>query len=261
MPDQDPTTPATVTEPEPELIEPVVTEPAEPHPLDPGGKRFNEVYRGMQDANRRADALEAEIAALKAKAAPSAQPTMYTPQQLQAMVDAGQVTPALMAAQLAWQSGQQVKAEVRQEMQAETRITAAKREVQDYVTKLPKLLDETSDEFRRAHRAAMDVADELGLPLADPRVQRRALREAFGTLDRVTTVQKTAEQVRQNADTYVETGGGGGGSNQKPAPDPLKNVPKVYMQHWHSLGYTREQMIDEAKYITPRNAKKLADLA
>lgn len=261
MPDNDTTTP-----PEPEIIpavEPVAVEPAaaEPHPLDPGGKRFNEVYRDMREATRRADALEAEVNALKAKAAPpAAAQTFYTPGQLQTMVDAGQVTPALMAAQLAWQQGQQVKAEVRQEMQIEGRITAAKREVSEYVAKLPKLLDETSPEFRRAHQAAIDVAEDMGLKLDDPRVQRRALREAFGQLDRVTAVQRTNAQAASNADTYVETGGGGGGQTNTVAADPLKSVPGVYLEHWKQLGYTREQMIEEAQYITPRAARKLAGL-
>lgn len=251
MPDEVKTEVETIAEPEVE--ERVEVEDDKVHPLEPGGERFSAVYKDMKDSQREAAALREENARLKAERAKAPTPAaekFYTHQELQKMADAGQITPAQASAQLAWQERQLAKREIRTELQQERRNETALGEVQQYMRALPKLRDVTSTEYVKVRTAAEEIAAEMDLDITDPRVQRRALRESFGTLDKVTATAKTREFARQNADTHAETGRGGG-SEDTQKKDPLKGVPSHYLEHWKRRGYSREQMIEEAKWIRP----------
>ena len=223
-------------------------EPEPPHPLDPGGQRFGEVYRDMQDARREAARLQGELDATRRQAQPQpAQPQFYSPNDLQGLVDSGRITPAVMTAQIAWQERQIAKQEMRQEWTQHEQMRGAGAEVTQYMAAIPKLGDAMSEERRRVDSMVREIAAEMNTTMDDPRAQRRALQIAFGTLDKVTKPKVTVTQ----AETYVETAGGGG--NKKPATsgDPLKDVPAAYKTHWEKMGYTREQMVEEARYIRP----------
>lgn len=273
MPDTDIITDDTLTDtpqPAPEGAPPTPPEaspppapeaaPARPHPLEPGGERFEQVYARMRQSERDAMELRERLAALERQAKP-AQPTVqfYSDTQLQAAVDQGKITPAQMASQLALQAKELGKTEIRQELRLETRRTEAAREVDQYIDKRPALLDTGSEDFRRVARAAREVAEDMNLDVTDPRVQRRALRETLGTLDRIATVTTLTNHNRQHSDTHAETGRGGGHSTTPAATDALlKTVPKPLMAQWERWGYSRERMLAEAKYIDPKVAKRLA---
>jgi hypothetical protein len=139
---------------------------------------------------------------------------------------------------------------MRQEFGLIQRNQAAGDEVKKYVAAIPKLADTASEEFRRVDKINREIAEEMGLPVEDPRSQRRALQIAFGSLDKLTKTKVNTESDRVNAETYVETGAGGKVTG-KPSADPLKNIPETYKQHWARLGYTQKQMEEEAKYIRP----------
>src|SRR6266446_10446407 len=91
---------------EPEKETPEV---ATPHPLEPGGPRFEEVYRRMKEAEARDMENRDRIARLEGQAQvltrqPSQpQQQTFTPDQLQALVDQGRISPAQMAHQISWQ--------------------------------------------------------------------------------------------------------------------------------------------------------------
>jgi hypothetical protein len=100
----------------------------------------------------------------------------------------------------------------------------------------------------RASRAAAEIAEDLGADIRDLRVQRQALRQTFGSLDRLVDASKTRDYARDHADTAIETRGGG--SRTPPGkPDPFKDVPKPLMDHWNHLRYTDEQKQEELKYV------------
>ena len=251
MADEQEPVPVTVPEGQvvPEVVEP---EPEVTHPLEPGGQRFSEVYRDMQDARRETARLQGELDAYRRQSPPqSQQPQFYTPQQLQGEVDNGHITPAVMTAQIAWQERQIAKQEMRQEFSQAEHARGAGAEIQRYVDMIPKLGDVGSDEFRRVDRVNREMAGEMGLPLDDLRVQRRALQIVYGPVDRLTKSKAASEATRTHSDTYVESGAGGGGVKPKLSTDPLKDVPATYMKHWERLGYTREQMVEESKFIRP----------
>lgn len=189
--------------------------------------------------------LEGRVEAAK-PAAPAAQ-KVWTETELQALVDQSRITPAQMAAQIAMQVAASTKREVLTEIDQRQRTQTALHEVNDYRTKIPALANTASPEFQRVASAAWDIAEETGMDVRDPRVQRRALRETFGTLDRIAAAATTREFSRAHAETHTETGGGGG--HRAATPDPLKDVEPERIEYWKAHGYTRERMIEEAKYI------------
>lgn len=223
---------------------PVVEEKV--HPLHEGGVRFEEVVREKNEWKAQAEAYRVQLD--RPKPEPPAQAAQfYSPEQLQVAVDNGKITPAAMAAQLAWQAKETGKREMKAEFAADQRRGSALTEVNQYLDKIPALGNQSSTEFGKVRRAAFEIADEMGLDVTDPRVQRRALRETFGTLDRVAQTTQLRDFDRKHADTSIETASGGGG--RQPANDPLKNVPKPLMDHWKTRGFSVEEMKKQLPYV------------
>lgn len=246
VPAIDPADPAAAPAPTPEAA---AVEPS-PHPLAPGGVRFEEVYREAKQAKSENQELRERLARLEGAAAvkPAAEtPKFYTPQQLQAMVDRAEITPAVMADQIAWQRSVQSEQTILQKVERTQRMTSALAEVEAYLVKVPTLTDRSSSDFSRVAQAARDIAADTGREVSDPVVQRLALRATYGPLDRLAAGSQVREDARRQADTFAEPGGGGGQTPR--TPDPLKDVPREYLEHWKSLGYTQAQMIEEAKYV------------
>ena len=226
------------------------------HPLAPGGVRFEEVVREKNEWKAQTADLRARLATLEnpPRQEPAKAPTFYTAEQLQQAVDAGQITHAKMADQLAWQRAESMRQQVVTETQLNQKRASATAEITQYTDRVPALADSTSPEFLRAARAAAEIADDMGWDIRDPRVQRQALRQTFGSLDRLAASDKTREYDRQHADTAMETRGGGRGT--PPKPDPFAVVPKPLMDEWKRLGYTPEQMKEELKYVDPVRWKR-----
>lgn len=254
MPDEDPIVPAADDAPAPEPdvdAAPPDTE-GEPHPLEPGGKRFSEVYGDMKDARREAQELRERLARLEGASTvtqppPKVEDRFYTAEELQALVDGARISPAKMADQLAWQRAELKGRAIVEQQAVEAKRQHALSEVNKYVDHLPALLNQSSPEFVRAARVAREIADELGRQPDDPIVQRRALREAFGPLDKLEQAKVTRESTRRSADTHAETASGSKADVTN--KDPLKGVPQRYLDHWKKLNYTREQMIAEVPYV------------
>ena len=238
---------------------PVSETPApDPHPLEPGGRRFEEVYARMKDAERRAQEQAERVARLEGQVSVAQRPAQpqqqfYSVEVIQAAIDRGQITPAAGAQQLAWQqtqiAGQQYAAQARIQEQIKTALA----EVRQYMDKIPALNDSGSPEITKVANAARDIAEEMGLTMDDPRVQRRALRETFSTLDRVTARAKTQEADRQSRVPHAESGGGGGAALVVTnGDDPLKGVDPKQLAYWKRLNYTPAKMAEEAKYYRNR---------
>mgnify|MGYP001607787052 CR=1 FL=1 len=249
------------------VVEPVVeTEVVEIHPLEPGGKRFQEVYGDWRSEQQRAQRAEAEIAALRQQMQPR-QPQQYTPEQiaayLQQQIDQGQITPMAAANALSQFNARQVATQTA--MQVEqirtqgAKLQAAGTEVNQYIARVPSLKDTNSDEFKRVSEAAYSASDDMGLPVTDLRVQRRALREVYGTLDKMAKNDGERESSRRASLPHVETSAGGTRQPAAPAGADAwkKDVPADYLTYWKQRGYSEQQMKDEAKYVTkaPRKVR------
>ena len=87
--------------------------------------------------------------------------------------------------------------------------------------------------------------------LAAPVQQRRALREVYGTLDRITQANTDRESSRRASLPHVESTPGGTRNpvSQKVDDAWKKDVPERYFEFWKKQGYSEARMKDEAKYI------------
>ena len=73
----------------------------------------------------------------------------------------------------------------------------------------------------------------------------------YGSVERVASNGTAREQSREASLPHTETSVGG--TNRAPAAKPddaLKGVSQKYIDFWTKKGYTRERMIEEAKYVT-----------
>lgn len=261
MPDNDDTTGTTVADgavetPTPESVQTPAPDgdASAAHPLEPGGERFEQVYARLKTLERLADDRLTRITELEAKTAPKeAAPAVqvYTPDQLQTAVDQGRITQAQASAQLALQAKEQAKSEMRAETQRENLRLSAAREVDQFIDKKPDLLDPSSESFRRVARVAREIASEMGTDVNDPRVQRRALRETFGTLDRVQQTRQTQAHDRRSGDIYAETGRGGGAQPPEKASPALKNVPREWVDYWRPRVANEKELENLAKHYRP----------
>ncbi len=244
-----------VVEPVEVVEEPVVETPevVEPHPLAEGGARFNEVYARMKQAEERATRMEGMLAAQQRPQQPQQQ-QVYNAAQLQVMVDRGQVTPMEASDYLAQlharaQALQTTTAAI-QMQQLNAKVQAAAEEVNTFISKVPSLRDTNSAEFQKVAQIAYQTAEDMGLPATDFRVQRAALRQVYGSVERITSNGQARQQSREASLPHTETAMGGSGKTVVKGDDALKGVSQKYIDFWTKKGYTRERMIQEAKYVT-----------
>lgn len=221
------------------------------HPLAEGGVRFNEVYGEMKAAKARADMLERQLAeaqAAKQAAVPAAQ--TYTPAQLQAMVDAGRITPAAMSDQIAWQRVQEGRQQMAQEWEQRQLTQEAQTDIDRYLVAKPDALGDP-----RVLTAARQLMRETGWRETDPRLARRALREVYGAPDRIESTQRQQEASRQAGTTGVVEGRAGGGmATGGNTNDPLKGAPQYLVEFWDQMNYSKEQRLKEFKMYKPPKA-------
>lgn len=242
--------PAVAPDPQEERIDRIVAQR-----LGKYAARTREAENQVKEYAERLARLEgqASVLARPAQAPPPPQQT-YTPQQLQELVDQGRITPALMADQIAYQRQQQGNQELLKTLAQQRRTEAAMGEVNQYITKMPALSQTTSAEFRKVAAAAHEIADEMGLPIQDARVQRRALRETFGSLDKLAEVGKAREFDRENADTHAASGSGGGRTEPR-VKDKLAGIPPEQIAFWKAKNYSQKMMEDEAVFFRQRRAR------
>lgn len=253
-----------VVEPVVEEVPPVAVVPepeAEIHPLAEGGARFNEVYARMKQAEERATRAEAERAAVlvqQQRQTQQSQAQPFTPEQaaayLQQQVDRGQMTPMDATNALSQFNARRIANEtavqVQQITQLNTRLQAASVEVQQYIEKVPALRNNASPDFAKVSDAAYALSEDMNLPVSDLRVQRAALRQVYGSIEKMAQASTVRAATRDASLPHVETGAGGRptGAPAK-ADDGLKGISQKYIDFWTKRGYTRERMIEEAKYV------------
>ena len=223
------------------------------HPLEPGGERFEEVIRQKNEARADAEFWRKQAETLRVAQAQPVQPQpqkkVYTVQELEQARTAGQISDGQMMDILAYQRAQEARVQTVRDSLTQSRQQEATREVREYLTTVPAAGNTSSPEFSKVAVSAYEIAEEMGLDVTDPRVQRRAFRETFGPLSKLASVNRAKDFSRSNADTHVESGGGGETTRET---NPLVNAPKPLVDHWKSLGYSEQRMKDELKYVNLR---------
>lgn len=142
------------------------------------------------------------------------------------------------------QAVEEAKREVTESLRAERTTQTARQEIQGYMQAVPGLTDRSSQEFRELTEEYQRLLD-MGYLDSDA-TQRVACRSTFGPLERLQGRAKVDRDTRPERETFTEHG-----ADRRPADaskDPLKNIPKVQIDFWQRMGYTREQMIAEAPY-------------
>ena len=177
-------------------------EPRQVHPLAPGGKRFEQVYRQAKDAQRelvteREKRIRAETLLEEKSKVPSTQEkTEYSWAELEPMIVSGQITRADAEAHREQVLKKKVTADLRSDLTREsntaTRVQTLSRSVDEYLTALPMLTDIASVERRKVDGEFDWLVQVQGLDPAhidEPTrkaLQLTALRNAFGSIDGLT---------------------------------------------------------------------------
>ncbi len=236
---------------------PVVTDPKieEPPKTPPGYVPI----RALQDERTKRQSLETlhvedqrSIAALqgelKGRTAPVAEPAKITVDDVLKAYTAGNITEvekdrAVYA--LAKRDGkEETKAEIVQSFRMEQTAHNARQDIQEYVKILPGLADHSSQEFRELSAEYQRLL-EMGHPDSES-TQRVAFRSTFGPVERL-KAKSVVDRGTRESETFTEQGTGRRPEDGGKA-DPLKNIPKVQIEHWTRMGYNKEQMIAEAPY-------------
>ncbi len=140
---------------------------------------------------------------------------------------------------------EETKAEIVQSFRAEHTTQTARQDIQEYMKAVPGLADRSSQEFRDLSAEYQHLL-EMGYPDSES-TQRVACRSTFGPVERLKAKDAADRGTRETA-TFTEQGTGRRPEDAGKA-DPLKNIPKVQIEHWTRMGYSKEQMIAEAPYF------------
>lgn len=228
------------------------------HPLEPGGKRFNQVYARAKDAEarlqserERAARLEGELEALKrTPAKPEATtPPRYTASQLQAMIDEGKATVGQVLAYqeetLKQELQAQVDKKVSETLSTHQRGNSVQQEIQEYRTLVPEALQHGTPENQRLVKE-MNYLVSLGHDGNDQRTALIAARAAFGDPESIKT-KRAAKAIPNGRDTMQDTTQTG---KQKPnEKDPLKDLTARQRTHY-------QHMIDRGVYGSWKEVKE-----
>lgn len=220
------------------------------HPLEPGGKRFNQVYARAKDAEarlqserERAARLEGELEALKrAPTKPeTATPPRYTASQLQAMIDEGKATVGQVLAYqeetLKKELAAEVDKKVSETLSTHQRGNTVQQEIQEYRSLVPEALQPGTPENQRLVRE-MNYLVSLGHDGNDQRTALIAARAAFGDPESLKT-KRAAKAIPTGRDTMQDTTSSGKPKSSE--KDPLKDLTARERQHY-------QHMIDRGVY-------------
>ena len=235
-----PTIPGAVASPEttPEEGE----TPAIPKP------RFDEVLTRAKAAEQKNLELEARVRSLESKPATPQGQVTPTLTDVLAAYDKGQITETMKDQWVHYLSKEDAKREFGGVVLQAATASKAQATVADYVKAYPMLRDPASPEFHALSHTYAELLMEGSVDgLA---TQAKALRMTFGP---VKGPAAGSGPPAARPDTFVEASGGGVRMPQE--TDPLKDVPERQKAYWKSKGYSKAQMIEEAKHYAVRSLK------
>jgi len=233
------------------------------HPLEPGGKRFNQVYARMGQAERDRDAerearirLEGQLAGLMDQGNNTTTTTTtnapVTEQVIREKYTAGELDQfeALKAlAEITTNEKLTKEKSERQLTDAYTnQMASAIKEVNQYMAVAPDLATGEHPRMGEIKAAYNELIGEGYSP--DQRTQRIALRQVFGTVE---TFKRRAGMGKIRSDHHSEDGAGGGietgGGGKK---DPFGDISARQKKYWDERGASVQERESEAKFIRAR---------
>jgi hypothetical protein len=256
------TQPEDVTVPEPELDAPnqepdaaptlELEPPAHakpPHPLHPGGVRFEQIYAQSKQYKRDLEherelrlAAEAKLSQpATTQASPTNAPAEYTWEQLEGFIKEGRISLADANAHREQVLLRSLKAQVKDEYQAEiktnTRVQTLTSQLNEYVGAIPAILQEDSPERARLDAEfdwLVSVQDRNPSKMSEAErkaLQLTALRNVYGPIDSVAK-QKTSLRT----ETQQERAGGSPPSRKvNPDQELLNKLTRPQIEHYEKM--------------------------
>lgn len=215
----------------------------EPHPLEPGGDRFKQVWaRGkdaeykLQQERERAARLEGELHALKSTQQAKPAEPVYTMAQLQGFVDEGRISQAQALDYWAKQSEKEAERKAEAKFNAlyesKTKTHTIQQELDKYKSAVPEILQAGTPEYTRMEQEHQYLIN-MGYDANDMRTAVLAARAAFG--DPTTAAQRkkatTSHGERPTMQDVQTTG-----SSSKPATkDPVQSLSPAQKAHYTKM--------------------------
>lgn len=271
-------TPTPTPEPEPEPTPEPIPEPTPEFPIDdsePGGDTPQAVYQRKlhrrakraeaerEDANRRNLVLETELRTLKESRIPTDKKRIFTPQEIQAAIDAQQISVAEGADYLAeiraTQKAEAVLKTERERVDNESRAERAQDSISGYVDALPWLSD-TNDARRKGLEAEHKrLTDPYGIYRLQPGsiTDLMVLERVLGPLDKIRAREAAAALSRASLDAHAE--GGSGGAGKPPVASGSSNIEKMpqhFKDFWAKSQTPVAEQEKEAKIYLAGRGKK-----
>lgn len=192
----------------------------------------------LKSATDKYHALEVKLAELQGKAAASEKqadtPKRYTKAELNAAVQAGQITADVADEVWAKQIREDAKAEATRDVlgtvRAERRQERINSDLAEYKRLDPSVMEEGSETRQKIRESFEYLTGTLGYP-ATLETELAAIREVLGPLERL----KTARSARRETEAHEETGGAGEGQQRKSAKTGWDALDARQKAHYDKL--------------------------
>lgn len=240
---------------------PVEETSAEPHTLEPGGARFKQVIARAHKAEDLNSQLKddnarqaAELSALKSLQQPTTVQGQTIEQQIEAGVEAGTISQfeaiRRLSEHYADRRTAQSDARRADEVKTQTTVDAAVEGIRRYTEVAPDL--KTLD-----HPRIKEVEETYTNLLARGYTQGittewLALDMTFGSPEKL----KRSKSSSDRTTTPVTSGGGSIPTQTKDSKKGLEGVPPRYIKYWTERGYSHDDMVAEAAYLTPEQKSR-----
>lgn len=238
---------------------------SDPDPSPPEPPTAEVILATEREARAR---LEGEVAALRAELdrrgsppvatpGPAAPATLPTLEQIEAAYQANQITAEQRQEYRHALIARAQAAAVLAEQQAQTTRQSVERE---NATRLRELMDAHPDLTRAASplllrvQAELEVLERRGLDPKTPASQVLAIERVVGS--------GGVMDARDYARRRIPVGGTGGGYAVEPQPgtkgDPLKGLPRAFVDFWSRQGRSAEEIAEMGQTLTPTQRERLS---
>ncbi len=237
------------------------------HPLEPGGKRFNQVYARAKEAElklaaerERAARLEGELEARRQATTQPQQPAekRYTGAQLQQMVDEGRATIGQVldyqAETLRLESERRAAEVVEHKLATYGKQSKVENQLNEYRALVPDVYQVGTANHTKAMAEFTRLVNDLGYDRQDPRTEILAYRQAFGD-PKTIRERQASKAIQPGRDTMQDTTTT---STRTPVKkDPIKDLPAAQKQHYQRMidrGVYKgwKEVREELDYVPPR---------
>jgi hypothetical protein len=247
----------------------------EPGGDDPQAVRARKEYRARKrfetlhaEQERRALIAEAELRALReaqrTQQTQTDKPKRYTPQQVQAALDAGTISFAeasdYFAKLRSEETAERILKEERERQDRDYRTSQAQQSIDAYIKVAPWLVDKTDSRRQALEDEHRRLTDPSGLyrmsegPVADLMVLERVL----GPIDKLKGRAEVSRFSREHSDAHVESGARGAGNQggNTSGKGLLDKMPKHFHDFWEKTGVSQADREKEAAIYFRQRVKK-----